>query len=173
MMEEDIKALTARLSGAHFTAIGKVASNWAAFEQIANSLLWVLAGVDDRAGACLTAQIPHMGRTLGALTALVRLRGGNDALVKAINKFQDTTVGLGNRRNRVVHDPWQIDDATGHPKRLEISADKKPVFGYEIVPLEKIEALVDEIWEHITKFEALANRVLAEVGPLPDRPPPT
>ena len=170
MTEEEIKALTLRLSGAHFTAIGKVASNWAVFEQIANSFLWELAEINDRAGACITAQIPHLGRTLAALLALVRLRGGNDALISDINKFQRDTEGLGRRRNRIVHDPWDVDDETGHPRRLEISADKRPVFGFEIVPISEVERLVDEIGEHTDRFIALANRALAEVGPLPEMP---
>jgi hypothetical protein len=127
-----------RLPNAHYVAIGKVASNWAAFEHLLNSSLWELAKVDDEAGACITSQIGNSGRSLDALASLVRLRGGGDAILIKINKFAEKSGNLSRRRNRIIHDPWVIENPGLNPGRFEISAVKKLIFGYQLMPTKEV-----------------------------------
>lgn len=148
----------------HYLAIGKVASNWAAFEGLVRSAIWVLAKVEDEAGACITAQLPNISRALDALIALVRLRGGDDTLVRSYKKMAEDSVALGNKRNRIVHDPWAAERGTKRPHRLEITAQKRLVMGYLAHTTEEVEKLVDEINDHIDRFIALTEKAIALVG---------
>jgi hypothetical protein len=143
----------------HYIAIAKVVSNWATFELMIASSLWILAGVDDDPGACLTAQIPNGARLLDAFIALVRLRGGDDTLIRQINKFAEATQKLNLKRNRVVHDPWVAEVGTGRPHRVEISAAKRLIFEYQHVPTDELNALVDAIADHSNRFDEIMETV--------------
>jgi hypothetical protein len=143
-----------------YATVGKIASNWAAFEAILHNSLWVLAKVEDEAGACLTAQIPNVSRALDAFAALVRLRGGSDALITRIRIFTEKTHGLSSRRNRAIHSPWNRDWETGKASRLVITAQKKLVFGPEEVDLAHMSKLVDDTHDHVQTFE----KIIAEVS---------
>jgi hypothetical protein len=153
------------ISSEHYAAIGQVASNWAFFEQVVNGALWHLAQVEEKAGACLTAQIPGINRSLEALLALVQLRGGSKLSVSKLNKFVEATNSLVRKRNRIVHDPWEVDQKTFNPSRFEISAQKTLIFGNQVVPTQELKAIADEIWEHTVRFDNLMKEVLAEIGP--------
>jgi hypothetical protein len=147
-----------------YAAVGKLASNWAVFEHMLHSSLWVLAKVGDEAGACLTSQIPGPGRALDAFVSLVRMHGGDDALIKTINQFTEKTRGMGDKRNRAVHDSWNWDRETGSPYRLEISAQKRLVMGPRPTTLSDLNRLVDQIAEHIDAFEKVVAQVERQLG---------
>lgn len=152
-------------------AIGKVASNWAALELLVSNALWQLAKIDDEPGACLTAQIGNIGRMLDALTALVRLRGGSEKSLSKIAGFAEKTFGLSTKRNRIVHDPWVVT-GTLEPSRLEVSARKKLIYGYQIMPTTEVNAVVDAIADHTDRFEEIMDAVFAELEPSPGTPVP-
>jgi hypothetical protein len=157
----------------HYAAIGKVTSNWAAFEQLVHSSLWCLAKAEDRPGACLTAQIPNIARAFDALASLADLHGGSKALVRKINQFAEHTHAINGRRNRIVHDPWNWNDETGKPYRLQISAQKKLVFGPLPMDTKEVDQLVEDIFNHINAYETLVTQMsvqLASAGIL-FRPP--
>ncbi len=154
-----------QIPDAYYIAIGKVASNWAAFEALVNSLLWQLAKVHDDRGACLTAQIANVARSLDALASLVRLEGGSETVLKEINRFAEKTGKLSRRRNRIIHDPWTMSPNLVEPHRLEISAQKRLIFQLQATPLDDILALVDAIDDHMDEFDKLANAVLVEIEP--------
>src|SRR5271154_5347239 len=109
------------MSDRHYAAIGKVAANWSALERLMDSLIWRIALVQDKEGACITAQIPNMARRVEALISVIRLNGGSERLIKRYNKFAADTDKLQTGRNRVVHDPWIFDAVSETPHRLEIS----------------------------------------------------
>jgi hypothetical protein len=155
----------------HYMAIGKVASNWAALELLVSNALWQLAKIDDEPGACLTAQIGNIGRMLDALTALVRLRGGSEKSLSKIAGFAEKTFGLSTKRNRIVHAAWVVT-GTLEPSRLEVSARKKLIYGYQIMPTTEVNAVVDAIADHTDRFEEIMDAVFAELEPSPGTPVP-
>lgn len=163
------RSLFPTLPASHYSAIGKVAANWAAFEHLAESALWKLADVGDEPGLCLTAQIPNTARRLDALLALVRLRGGSEALASRINKFAEATHALTEKRNRVIHDSWHWNVATQRALRLEMSAQKRLLYGFVAMPEDEIDAIVEEIAVHIENFDTLMRDVFAAISPLPQR----
>jgi hypothetical protein len=147
-----------------YATVGKISSNWAAFEAIQNSALWVLARVDDDAGACLTSQIPNISRALDAFATLVCLRGGDDTLMMRINKFIEKTHNLSARRNRAIHAPWHWNFETGKASRLVITAQKKLVFGPEEVETAEMSKLVDETHDHVEAFEKIIEEISEKLG---------
>jgi hypothetical protein len=161
MTKNDDPAKLMRMVGLppqHYAAIGKVAANWSALELIVDSACWELAGVGDEPGVCLTSQVAGIQRKLDALTALLRLREKPEVLIKDINKFSDRARALAERRNRVVHDPWQHGGSLGTPHRVEASARKKLVFKSVPMPTDEVVALVDEIWNLTDRFTVLMVR---------------
>lgn len=147
-----------------YAAVGKVASNWSVFEHFVHSSLWVLAKVDDDAGACLTSQIAGPGRALDAFAALVRVRGGDDPLIKLINQFAAKTRTLGEKRNRAVHDSWNWNKDTGKSYRLQITAQKTLVMGPQPAGTNEMNTLVDLIADHIEEFEKIVELVEKQLG---------
>jgi hypothetical protein len=87
-----------------FILVGKIASLWSSIE-VSLDLVWELAKVPAASGACITAQIGSAYLKVKALAALVSLRGGDDALLKKINRFSSEIEPAVRARNRAVHDP--------------------------------------------------------------------
>jgi hypothetical protein len=128
---------------AHLLAIGRVASNWSQLEQTLAQALWRLAGVDNKTGTCLTAQIPNSARMLDALLALAKLRAASKKALKNIEKFVRKTYGIQEQRNRVVHDVWTFDPGL---------INRWPLTARKIVSDEPVQVTTDEV-------EGLANTI--------------
>ena len=142
------------VSDEHYAAVGKVASAWALFEGLVDVSIWQVAGLNPQNGACITAQITGSARKLDALISLVRHHHG-DAAVAKLNKIAQTSQGLAEQRNRIVHDPW-IQEG-GSPARLETTARKRVVVATIAVSTTEVNRAVDDISTHIDAFEAIIN----------------
>jgi len=55
--EDEVRYRSLRPDDPHYTAVGRVASAWAAFEFSVELAIWELADVGQSRGACMTAQI--------------------------------------------------------------------------------------------------------------------
>jgi hypothetical protein len=81
----------------------------------------MLAQIPQQTGLCLTAQIGGSARKLDAYIAIARLRGA-DKFMGELDALAKATTALSERRNRVVHDPWQPrasrQDGHNHPEPL-------------------------------------------------------
>jgi hypothetical protein len=153
---------------AHLLAIGKVASNWSRLEQTLAMALWRLAGVDNKTGTCLTAQIPNSARMLDALLALANLRGASDTWLNNITKFAGKTLGLQEQRNRVVHDVWTFDP--GLINRWPLTARKVVSDEPVQVTTDEVERLADTIDRHETVLTRLLGDLYRELDGLHDKP---
>jgi hypothetical protein len=150
----------------HLAAVGRVAASWAKFEFAMNDLIWQLANVGINEGACITAQIMSPSNRLRSLTSLARLRGANDSLISDLNKFGEKADGFARQRNRIVHDPWLVED-TGKVSRMEITADKKLVFELRPTDAAEIEKLFADINLLVGAFFKIRGRLVAELPPWP------
>jgi hypothetical protein len=72
--------------------------------------------------------------------------------------------GVGDKRNRAVHDSWNWNKETGQSYRLQISAQKRLVLGPQPMGTEELDALIDTISEHIDAFEKIVTEVERQVG---------
>ncbi|THD42657.1 MAG: hypothetical protein E7774_14985 [Bradyrhizobium sp.] len=157
------------LSAAHYSAIGKVAANWAALEMLINSAIWQIGEIPDEIGGCITSQFFTFDTKIKALIAVLGVRGNFNKTIAALNKFHDRSRGAAQKRNRTVHDPWVGDFKTGIPQRLEITADKKLVSGYKPITTDDLLKLVDEIADLFDEFKEIISPAIERFPPLRDK----
>jgi len=151
----------------YVTAVGRIAGIWAQLEFVINDAIWELANVESGAGACITAQIIPSNPRMRALISLVHYRGAKQELLTELNRFRHHIDGLGQQRNRFIHDPAGIDRETGEIKRVNVTAELQLDFSYHHVDYDKMASLHTEIKTAITQFRDLYKRVLDEVPPWP------
>lgn len=146
----------------HYAAIGSAASEWAWLEQWIDFKTLELGKIPVGTGLCLTAPIAGAGRKLDAYIALARHLGAQKSL-KQLNEFAKTLTSLGERRNRIVHDPWIVNRKERAAGRLEATARKSLRFIIVPVTAAEIAKLSVEIEHHIGVFDAIHAAVVAEV----------
>ncbi len=136
----------------HFCAIGKVADAWATLEMNINTAIWKLMDVEQRVGACTTAQIGSFVARMRALISLAAYRGADEATIKILNRFSSDGDALARQRNRVLHDAWFGQHGTRAPHQFVATADKKLDFGFKPVPTADLTKLMEKIQRHISFF---------------------
>jgi hypothetical protein len=141
----------------HLLAVGHIAAAWASLEHHINQVIWALASVEDRDGACLTAQMPSLLSRLRALISLVGENGGSEELIADLNRFSHKADALSRRRNRVIHDTWYHDE--GVVSQLEITADRKLKFAKQPIELSALRELWDDIFDAGDAFSDLHKRI--------------
>ncbi len=151
-----------------YTAIGKVATNWATLETLMDSVLWRIASVDDSVGACFTAQFSGIGPRFRVLEALLDIRLSGHNLGPRIKELSRQAQKQNDLRNRTIHDPLSFHVETNEPTRLQISAHPKLVFRQIPISVEKINEVVDGIVHLINDFDSFVRNDIAPViAPLP------
>ena len=147
--------------------IASVVSGWAMLEYEIDGAIWNLAGLEynPKVGACLTAQYSTVNSRFNALIALARVRGVSEFEIAKINKFKERTLAIGERRNRVVHDPWltgydfqksSFSDQQGKTYRLQKTARSKLEYEYKPIALEELKTLNKDIQTAIEEFNNLS-----------------
>jgi hypothetical protein len=162
----DLSALSAESSSrisAHFRSVGVIASLWTGFELMLDISSIEIGRIPDEAGLCLTSQIAGPARKLDAYVALARLRGA-DAFARELNEFAKDTQGIGERRNRVIHDPWLFFTENGPAIRLETTARRSLRHKFVEMTLAEMTKLIRDINAHVTRFFQLHQRILAAVS---------
>jgi hypothetical protein len=131
----------------HYGAIGEVATNWAFLERTVDEAIWELLQNDERLSACLTAQLMGFAPRMKALIALFNLRGITDKDHKALQTTFDKSNELAQRRNRIVHDPWLVSQATNSTVTYRAHVPNKLRLELAFIPhtLEAINKLAKEI----------------------------
>jgi hypothetical protein len=143
----------------HYSAIGVVASEWADLESLVDFCAIKLADAPISTTLCFTAQISGINRKLDAYLAIAKLRvGDDDPLISELNKFQRDAVGISEVRNRIVHDPWDID-FEGTSKRFEVTARKKLKAEWVVSPTADVRKCADHIRLLFDRFVVLHERL--------------
>lgn len=159
----------------HFAAIGLVACQWAVFEASIDRWLLDFSGLPPEIGICFTGQMLGYRPRLDALIALVKHLGAPPKLLKGLVKLADDKArSLAERRNRVVHDVWDLTAPT-EASRLEMSARRS-------VRLEEVTHTGDRVAElsvEISELESALSMLCGEIQaallaspqiPKPERP---
>ena len=165
MPEENINVI----SDEHYSALGKVAACWALFESGIDFQSWKMAGLPSDAGACFTAQIMGPAKKLDVLVSLLNLFEFSETAT-ALNKMGDKIRGLGDERNRALHDMWLADEETGQPHRYEISARKTVKINTISVSTDQLLDLSVRILAQYDAFEAIMDGVVSPMRSSLERP---
>jgi hypothetical protein len=148
------------LASNHYAALGVVASNWAIFETTIDIWNLKLADIPAQFGTCFTAQIAGSGRKLDAFISIVKLLGIKKPSADTLEKFAKKAGYLAERRNRAIHDPWDLSDPN-NPKRLESTARKKLKLQDVLVSTDEILNLAGDIATLRNEFDAIASEVMS------------
>ncbi len=157
------KFASALLTSNHFAAIGRVASDWALFETVVNFQSVELAQIQRSIGACFTAQISGIARKLDAYISLARQRGAKPGTISELCEFATDAGRVAEQRNRIVHDPWVLDDPL-NPTRVEITARKKVRVEWIPVSTSEVGDVTKRILELMNRFTLLDEKVFKEAG---------
>jgi len=146
----------------HFAAIGKVAAEWAWLEFWIDTKTLELTKIQFEAGLCVTAQVVGSARKLDAYIALARHLGIKKASAD-LEAFAKDTVGLAERRNRAIHDPWLVEKGL-YPSRLEATARRTLRFLVVPVGTDELLTLIDLIMDHVARFDRLHHSIASELN---------
>jgi hypothetical protein len=150
----------------HMTALGRVAAIWADLEFTIVEMIWELANVEREIGACITGQFIGPGPRIRALVSLIKIRGANPQLIAEFNKAAKCLDRVVSKRNRSVHDPWQVQP-NGEIVRLQITADRSLNFAFETETETDLNRLYDDIRGVNQTFERLRIKTLNELPSWP------
>src|SRR5712691_6373878 len=100
-----------------YKLVGKVASDWSHFEHELDRIIWCLTPTISSIPVCITAQLIGPMPRFRAIIALLTLRSVSQPVftkyIKEANVFSGQIGGTAEARNRIVHDPWYYDKASG------------------------------------------------------------
>jgi hypothetical protein len=150
----------------HYTIIGRVASNWALLETMIDGAIANLANCGEQEMTCVTAQLIGPARRMDALIALFRYQGGSTELRKELKAFQGQIQQLGEDRNRVVHDPLFVKNATGEMHKTTATAKGELKYSFDPVSKEKMATVATAIREATYTFIDLRGKIDAEMNAL-------
>jgi hypothetical protein len=139
----------------HYAGVGRVASEWARLEWDIDRTSWVLAGVKEEQGACMTAQIGSIQLRLRTLIALAQLDNQPTKNISALNKFATDCNPIAIKRNRAIHDAWWLGSTTKKPAQLRLTADKKLDYRFREAPEGELEAIKEEIKALAARFHEI------------------
>jgi hypothetical protein len=158
-----------RLAHQHYAAIGRVAAMWARFEVTIDLWLIEFAGVPPEVGICFTGQLLGPRARVDAFMALARHLGAADRFNKPLEKLATAVQGLGEQRNRAVHDVWELQDAA-EPLRLERTAKRKLRALAVHVPTKELHKLEWQISRLDMEFAVLAAQIWHQLHASPGKP---
>jgi len=131
--------------------VGRVANDWALVEHQLDLIIWELAKVDYETGACLTGQIHGALPKLTAIKALCKRRKLEE-IFEQVKELEGRCHQVQNRRNRILHDPWYIEEASQQSEQFKSMARGEWQFGHHpvdekflIETLEKIDRRIEEV----------------------------
>ena len=164
---EEVEKRRNELTTDHYAAIGRVATEWSFFERMIDDACIALADTSPKVGVCFTANLLGYRAKLQAFISLVK-HLGVISLNKELTDFFQCTQRLASRRNRVVHDPWSLEDPE-RPMRREASAEQKLKLLDEEMSTEEVLGVVDQIIKHQKKFEELTEQITTTQTPSPGK----
>jgi hypothetical protein len=145
-----------RLPADHLThsLVGRVAADWAYVEHLLDVILWEL-GLD----ASLIAKIWKSDSKMEKILDLCTNKQMNKGILDEITKLRDQVKDLQNRRNRIVHDPWYIEDRTKIPQQYKLQSGFHPA---NEADLKKTLEEIDRSIKTVTKLRESINAAMQQ-----------
>jgi hypothetical protein len=140
-----------------YNLVGRVASEWAFLEHMLDMTIWKLVGIsDEKTGACITAQMMGVWPRFNVIQALLKSRSNEVSTfakpLKAFNKICEDCRTVSEERNRILHDPWYLDDTDQQTAQRRSMPKSDPIYGL-------LDHDPSEITKTLERIGALSNRV--------------
>jgi hypothetical protein len=140
--------------------VGRVAAGWAIVEHMQDAIIWSLLKTGDRAGACVTAQmIGSRNRSLTIIALCEQFSLPKEVLDLAV-KVSSHLYEPQKRRNRILHDPWYVDDAVSGTHQFRAMPPED--YSFSLVPsdvgyLNETLAIIDRRIDEIGRLSQKIN----------------
>lgn len=150
--------------------VGQIASQWAHIEHVLDMIIWRLASVEPRKGACITAQLNGPYARFRAILSLANVMGLDRKLIKRIHTLSNEVQGKAEKRHRVVHDPWYSEMNTKSPAQFKSVPFGRYNFGLEASEAQNLDQAIKEGKEAFIQVTELHNAVVNILAASTGRP---
>ena len=147
-----------------YAVIGQVAAGWSMVEHILDLIIWDAARMPQTLGACVTSEVRSTYSKCNVILALCHSRGFPQELVAEIKRFKEKCQGTGEKRNRIVHDPWYLEKGTQNTAQFQSTNTPKRKYGMKDVEKAFVDGVLAEIAERSSEAQAIRNTVLGLLG---------
>jgi hypothetical protein len=154
------------LTEAHYTAIGRIATEWSALENFIGYAVRMLLGKDDRVTLAVTVNLSFLSQcdVLGALLRLRLSYNPDDVkraskLVEDLNRDKGTQRSPRSRRNEIVHGSWVL--ASEPQQTFTVTYKAKGNFRPHVTPYS-----VDTLNDFANEIADLTGELMSQVIPL-------
>jgi hypothetical protein len=141
--------------------VGRVANEWAFVEHLLDEIIWHLAGLDAPTGACLTAQIVGSWSRMLTITALCTHRGVGQPVLNQISDVARQLHGVQARRNRILHDPWYLEDGSQQTQQYKAMPKDELVIGFQEVTEDYLNETIQKIGRRIEMIMKMRQAITA------------
>ena len=150
-----------------YAAVGLIASEWSHLEHVLDLLIWQLADVQSKRGACITAQIMGVPGRCKAIILLGSIKGLSEPLLKQFRKLMSDSYSVADLRARAVHDPWYVETGTDRAGQFKSMPYSEMHFGIKDVDRQKLGddlVKIRALQDHAVRLREAA---IAELSALP------
>jgi hypothetical protein len=153
-----------------YKLVGKIASDWTHFEHELDRIIWCPTPTISSIPVCITAQLIGPMPRFRALIALLTLRSVSQPVftkyIKEANTFSGQIGGVAEARNRIVHDPWYYDKASGTVAQFKSMPASDRGYGIRERDILGVEQTLRDIAKHTKTAEKLFKRLNRDVSTL-------
>lgn len=146
-----------------WSLIGRVAAAAASVDQLLDDTIWTIAGIDHEYGACITSQLGSNFNRFVVIESILKLRDAPDDVIRKLNKLSQRWKGLGEKRNRAVHDSVAYD--TENKKIFVRTIASRPGEGLKYLnepfDYEKYRKTGDDIVNFVREFLIFRDEFLS------------
>jgi hypothetical protein len=132
-----------------YSLVGRVASEWAHLEHSLDRIAWTLLGVISPRGAAVTSSLMGAAPRYKAILAQLEHRKHKDPqfeqYISKVTKLMQKTFDASESRNRIIHDPWYLDQKQGVAAQFKSYPAKDLRFGIREVDLKMIDETIAKI----------------------------
>jgi len=114
-------------------------------------------------GAAITAQILGAGNRFRTILALVSRQNLSSKIRGSVNELMRRSFDPNERRNRIVHDAWFVQLASGQPAQFRSMATKDLRFGLVEIEQAEIDKTISDISGLTVRVNALREQILNEL----------
>jgi hypothetical protein len=144
--------------------IGLVATKWARLEhQLDLVMYWLMDGADGIAVQCIASQLMGVGPRYRAIIAMAKRTGIAAAIIKKIEAAMNKTFEVSERRNRIVHDVWYIEESSGDLYIDKSISPKTSNYGLQKVEDSEFQTTLSLISQRQKDANVIYEEIAAEM----------
>jgi hypothetical protein len=152
-----------------YARVGKVASDWAHVEHALDVIIWELSGIKPQKGAAITAQLMGVFSRFKAILALLAQpeladRPNLKTVITRTTDLMNKSSGPGDKRNRIVHDPWYAYTSSGKTAQFKAMPHKDHRYGIQLVDSDVLDDALRSIREFSGRVEELKKEISSLVS---------